>query len=181
MKPKLLVIVIIFCLAVPSIGQSLTMQEILQGHDNPQGQVLGASTIAQIEAVSGVSNGSGTITVSLGTPTTQGELVVVDVYTGENGNTPTSVTDNKSDSYTQLWSIANVGTHLDFGLYYLANAQAGITSLIITENGDNFGGAVVSPLHRYSRFQSRGCLFSPKYHRLCFPLGQFRSHYHSGK
>src|SRR5262245_5846143 len=71
------------------------------------------NAITQIEVVKGVSNGAapGVITCTLGTPTVSGELVVVAIFTNNAGNAPTTVTDNLSGSYTQIYSVTAILTH----------------------------------------------------------------------
>lgn len=99
----------------------------------------------QVEAVSAVSNGSGKITVNFATPTTAGELVVVEFVTSLSGAAVGSITDNKSSAYTSVWMKTGLASHFAAGLYYLANAPAGISSLTVTEGtGDTFGGAVAA-------------------------------------
>lgn len=102
------------------------------------------AAVTQIEAVSAVSNGAGNITANFGTATNSGELITVAAVTGLDGNTPTTVTDNKGDTYAKVYGITGIRNHYSSNLYYLANAPAGITTITVMEDGDVSGGVIAA-------------------------------------
>jgi hypothetical protein len=100
--------------------------------------------ISRVETVNGIFSGS-TIVATLGTPTTAGELVVLAIGIGNNGNIPTTITDNQGQTYTLVAEISGAfGGHFYCGIYYKENSAAGVTSVTVTPNGDVTGGVIAS-------------------------------------
>ncbi len=103
-------------------AQALTWQELL----NASGQVLGASTIMQVQTAGNTTSGGTSVSVSLAA-TSVGDLLVVGV--NSSNGLPTSVADNKSDSFT-LASSLSVSSNR-FAVYYAKNIAAGATSVTV--------------------------------------------------
>jgi hypothetical protein len=83
----------------------------------------------------------GTLTVTLPNAVLAGNTLICGVQCSFNG-TITSVKDNLGNSFTLGPSFTNSGLNKRAGLYYLPNATAGVTSVVITFSGlstDNSG------------------------------------------
>jgi hypothetical protein len=99
-----------------------------------------AAALARVEVVAGTCSGGsgGTCSVTFGTATTSGELIVCDWQEGSNNNNPASFTDNKSQSYTPKGGATFGGFNL--GFYELSNSTSGVTTVTMTTNAaDNAG------------------------------------------
>jgi hypothetical protein len=101
--------------------------------------------ISQVEVLaSSGAPSSAKNSVTFGTQTGAGELVVAFVFVPYN-NTAT-ITDNLSQTYTELFSSTSAGGQNHTYLFYCANSQAGVTTLTVTTSSsatDNRGGVIV--------------------------------------
>ena len=78
------------------------------------------------------SGATATFTLGLANPSTSGNFLLL-ILIGNNGQTISSVTDNKSQTWTAGSSITT-GTNLNGFIYYFPNTAAGVTTLTITWN-----------------------------------------------
>lgn len=125
-------------------NRALTATEISKLYSSGAVRTKSGAGITQIETAINESNCTGAIcTVNFVTPTTKGELIVVDTHPFYDGNSVVNITDNLGNTYTQVWSMSY--SHISSYLYYLANAPAGVTSVTITiANGYTTAGAVAA-------------------------------------
>ena len=109
--------------------------------------------------VTGIGTGTNSATATLGITSTAGELIVVEVTTGGVGTTPSSVTDNLSQTYTKVLEVTGiVGGHESVSLWYKEGSAAGVTSVTANFNtgaGDTIGSVQV--LH-YTGMATSGAL-----------------------
>jgi hypothetical protein len=113
----------------------------------------GAGTFTLVERQAGYSNTCTTTgaTVTFGTSTTSGELIVLEYFTGLTSGAIT-ITDSGSESYTRAWTdLTNIGAHDTIGTAYFAGTASGITSIKITSgSGSLYCGFAVEHWKRSS-------------------------------
>ncbi len=78
--------------------------------------------------------------VNFGTPTTQGELIVVAVVEGHSGTSGNyTVSDNEGQTYTRIFSTANIANGWVEDLWYVQNSVAGVSSVTASVGAGNNG------------------------------------------
>jgi hypothetical protein len=99
--------------------------------------IAACATITRVEVtVASCSNGVDAVT--LGTPTTAGELIVVAVSEGPSGSAGGTLTDNVSQVYTQDNQETGLGgNQYAVTTFYLFNSAAGVTSITYKQNSSN--------------------------------------------
>lgn len=130
---KRLIVLFSVALTLPALAQ--------YGTDMSGTTVAAGGAITQVEAqkVALPNTASGVATITLGTSTTSGELIVAGVGSPSGSNSLTSCTDSASQTYTQV-ILQNSGfdnAHASNGyiqLYYHANSASGVTTVSCTES-----------------------------------------------
>lgn len=98
------------------------------------------SGITRVEIVKNSGACSSGLSVSFGTPTTTGELIVVTYFASPTAGNAGTITDNKSggtSTYTKDGEITNLGSHGVFGTQHTANAASGISQITITSTSQS--------------------------------------------
>ncbi len=93
----------------------------------------GAPTLVETEA------GNSTTSITFGAPTTAGELIVLEAYTGGGGTVIGTPTDNKGDIYTEVYDVPNIESQYDYSLWYAADVPAGVTTVSSTPGTGDSG------------------------------------------
>jgi hypothetical protein len=88
--------------------------------------------------------------VTFGTSTTSGELIVLQYFAGV-ANGTVVISDSGSETYTRAWTdLTNVASHETIGTSYFAGSASGITSIKITNSASTYCGFVVEHWKRSS-------------------------------
>lgn len=115
-------------------GSTLVLREL----SSQDPTYISPPAISLVEAASfSAPAGGGSSTVTFNTPTTAGELIVVEAYTGPAGNSITAPTDNKGDTYTEAYDVTGIGGAYSYSLWYAANVPAGVVNVSSTPGTGN--------------------------------------------
>jgi hypothetical protein len=99
--------------------------------------VVASATITRVEVTMAACS-DGVDTVTLGTPTTAGELIVVLVAEGPSGSAGGTLTDSASEAYTQDNQETGLGSdQYAVTTFYLFNSAPGVTSVTYKQNSSN--------------------------------------------
>jgi chitodextrinase len=142
---KALAISGLVCLGLSQVAHGLTMQEILQGYDNPKGRVLGAGTPAFVQFNQTGVSGDPSVSANFTSANTAGNAIIVYMFSTINGSASYFVSDTQGNTYNS--AINFTGSRYN-QIWYATNIKAGANTVTVNFGGPSLGALLF--IHEYS-------------------------------
>jgi len=138
---RFLVMLSLLAISLPQLSQALTVQEILQGYDNPQPRVLGAATPAFVQSAFSINNpNSTTAAATFIANVTAGNVIAV---AAASGGTAAISSVTASCITGNLTLVANDTATLPSGLAYGVVTTTGPCSVTANFAASGFGNIIM--------------------------------------